>query len=226
MTINTLDTGHRKRLKERFSKTKGQGFADYEVLELILFLALPRIDIKPLAKKLLKRFGSVSEILNAPEHLLREIKGIGPQAVHVLNLFHFASAFMLKENFDRGPILKNWKILVDYCKATMGFENKEILRILFLNKKGELISDEIQQTGTIDEIPVYAREIFKRALSLQAAGLILVHNHTSGEATPSTQDILITRNLITLGQELGVEICDHIIVGQKDYFSFKQTGLM
>lgn len=225
MTDENLDLGHRKRLRERFKKTKGEGFPAYEILELILFLAVPRIDVKPIAKKLLRKFGTLADVLSAPSHLLREIPGIGHQAVHVAHLFHFVSSYILKERFQWNPILTNWAILIDYCKVTMAYETKEMVRALYLNKKGCLIADEIQQTGTIDHTPIYAREIFKRALELQAAGIILVHNHPSEDPCPSKEDIQITENLVILGKELGIEICDHIIIGKEGHISLKALGL-
>ena len=185
--------GHRERLKTRFHDAGGVSLADYELLELILFQALPRRDTKPIAKALLNRFGSFSEVLAAPEGELTRIPGIGEAAVHHLKLIQAAAQRFARDSVRERPLLGSWSAVIDYCRAAMAYEAIEQFRVLFLDKKNMLIADEVQQTGTVDHTPVYPREVVKRALELSATALILVHNHPSGDPTPSTADIQMTK---------------------------------
>ena len=218
--------GHRQRLRERFEKLGGEALPDYELLELVLFQAIPRADTKPLAKALLARFGSFSEVLGAPEDRLLEVEGVGDAVVHHLKVVKAAAQRFARDPIMERPLLDSWKSVIDYCKAAMAYEPIEQFRILFLNKRNELIADEVQQTGTVDHTPVYPREVVKRALQLSATAVILVHNHPSGDATPSTADIQMTKQVIDIAKPLGIVVHDHIIVGREGHASLKGLKLM
>lgn len=219
-------TGHRDRLRERFISGGPEAMADYELLELILFMAIPRRDVKPLAKDLIKRFDTLSGVLNAPAAALVEMDGISETAAITLKSVAAAGHRMLKQELINKPLLNNWTRLTEYCRATMGHETKEHFRLLFLNKKNELIADEIQQTGTVDHTPVYPREIVKRALELDATAIILCHNHPSGDTTPSTDDIQMTNNVVETAKAMGIVVHDHIIVSRKGIASFRAMKLI
>src|SRR5512134_2024156 len=218
--------GHRERLRRRFREGGSDALPDYELLELILFRAAPRRDTKPMAKALIARFGTFAEALNAPEELLREIPGIGEAAVIELKLVRAAALRLMRgEVLDR-PVLSSWALVLDYCRATMGFESKEQFRILFLDKRNQIIADEVQQTGTVDHTPVYVREVVKRALELSATAIVLVHNHPSGDPTPSRADIEMTKQIAEIAKPLGVELHGHIIVGRDGHASLKGLKLI
>lgn len=185
--------GHRERLRRRFREAGADALPDYELLELVLFRAAPRRDTKPLAKALIARFGTFAEALNAPEELLREIPGIGDAAITELKLVRAAALRLMRGEVLERPVLSSWSQVLDYCRASMGFASKEQFRILFLDKRNQIIADEVQQTGTVDHTPVYVREVVKRALELSATAIVLVHNHPSGDPTPSRADIEMTR---------------------------------
>jgi DNA repair protein RadC len=226
--------GHRDRLKQRFRDVGGEAFADYELLELVLFQVLPRADTKPLAKALLKRFGTFADVIAADERLLREVRGAGDAVAHHFKVMQAAAqrfqrdrargSFIVSD--DGRPPLDSWNAVIDYCRTAMGYEPIEQFRILFLNKRNQLIADEVQQTGTVDHTPVYPREIMKRALELSATAIILVHNHPSGDPTPSAADIQMTRQVVDIAKPLGVVVHDHIIVGRDGHASFKALKLM
>jgi DNA repair protein RadC len=218
--------GHRERLRRRFREGRADALPDYELLELILFRAAPRRDTKPLAKALIARFGTFAETLNAPEELLYEVPGIGDAAVSELKLVRAAALRLMRGEVLERPVLSSWDLVLDYCRATMGFEAKEQFRILFLDKRNQIIGDEVQQTGTVDHTPVYVREVVKRALELSATAIVLVHNHPSGDPTPSKADIEMTKQIVTAGKPLGVVVHDHIIVGKKGHASFRGLGLI
>lgn len=217
--------GHRGRLRERFLKARGD-LADYELIELLLFAAMPRRDVKPIAKALLKRFGSFAGVLNADLKSLTEISGIGDTAAVSLLAVREAAVRLLQDDVLNQPILSNWQSLMDYLRASMAHGKKEQFRILFLNRKNVLIADELQQEGTVDHTPVYPREVIKRALDLGASALILVHNHPSGDPTPSQADIEMTRDLQSAGEKLGIQLHDHIVVSKSGNNSFKTLGLL
>lgn len=217
--------GHRARLRERFLKARGD-LADYELIELLLFSAMPRRDVKPIAKALLKRFGSFAGVLNADLNALREISGIGDTAAVSLLAVREASVRLLQDDILDQPVLGNWQSLMDYLRAAMAHGKKEQFRILFLNRKNVLIADELQQEGTVDHTPVYPREVIKRALDLGASALILVHNHPSGDPTPSQADIEMTKDLQSAGDKLGIQLHDHIVVSKSGNTSFKTLGLL
>ncbi|MEX2319580.1 MAG: DNA repair protein RadC [Bauldia sp.] len=218
--------GHRDRLKQRFRESGGEKLADYELLELILFQVLPRQDTKPLAKKLLATFGTFSEVLAAPETQLREIDGIGQAVVHHFRLTKAAAQRFARDPLRELPLLDSWKLVIDYCKAAMAYEPIEQFRILFLNKRNQLIADEVQQSGTVDHTPVYPREVVKRALQLSATAIVLVHNHPSGDPTPSSADIQMTKQVVDVAKPLGIVVHDHIIVGRNGHASFRGLKLI
>lgn len=218
--------GHRTRLRERFRDTGADGLADYELLELLLFRALPRRDTKPLAKRLIEAFGSFAQTVTAPEHRLREIEGVGDAVVTELKLTHATALRIIKGELAESAVLSTWDKVLDYIHAAMAFEAREQLRILFLDKRNKLIADEVQQRGTVDHTPVYVREVVKRALELSACAIILVHNHPSGDPTPSQADIEMTKQIIASAQPLGVHVHDHIIVGKDGHASFRGLGLI
>ncbi len=218
--------GHRDRLRERFATAGHEALPDYELLELLLFRLIPRADTKPVAKALLARFGTLAQVLGAPEHLLREVKGVGPAVALDLKVIAAAAQRMLRSEIKGRQTLSSWMQVIDYCRAAMAFEEREQFRILFLDKKNALIADEVQQTGTVDHTPVYPREVVRRALELSATAIILVHNHPSGDPTPSRADIEMTREIIEAGKRLGIVVHDHIIIGKNGHASMKGLQLI
>jgi DNA repair protein RadC len=218
--------GHRERLRRRFRDAGADAIPDYELLELILFRAVPRRDTKPLAKAILAQFGSFAEALNAPEERLREVPGLGEAAITEIKLVRAAALRLVRgEVLDR-PVLASWSQVLDYCRASMGFEATEQFRILFLDKRNQIIADEVQQKGTVDHTPVYVREVVKRALELSATAIVLVHNHPSGDPTPSRADIEMTKQIVSAAKNLGIVVHDHIIVGKQGHASFRGLGLI
>ncbi len=193
---------------------------------MALFASVPRRDTKPLAKTLLKKFGSFAEVVHAPENLLREIDGIGDASVTQLKLLAAAAGRIAKGEIKRSVALSSWDDVVSYCRTGMAFADKEQFRILFLDKRNQLIADEVQQTGTVDHTPVYPREVIKRALELSATALILVHNHPSGDPSPSQADIQMTKAIIAIASPLGISVHDHIIVGKGGHASLKGMRLI
>ncbi len=200
--------------------------ADYELLELLLFRILPRRDTKPMAKALIKRFGSFSEVLAAPPNLLREIDGLGESAAIDLKVILAAAQRFARDEVVDRPVLASWPELIDYCRSQMAFAEKEQFRILFLDKRNQLIADEVQQMGTVDHTPVYPREVIKRSLELSATALILVHNHPSGDPTPSSADVQMTRAIMDIATPLGITIHDHVIVGRNGHVSLRARKLL
>ena len=191
----------------------------------MLFNAIARRDTKPMAKRLIERFGSFAEAINAPPERLKEVEGVGDAAILQLKLVRAAALRLMQGGIMQRPVLTSWTAVLDYCRAAMGFEAREQFRILFLDKKNRLIADEVQQRGTVDHTPVYVREVVKRALELSASAIILVHNHPSGDPTPSRADIDMTRQIVDAARPLGVTIHDHIIVGRQGHASFKSLKL-
>jgi DNA repair protein RadC len=217
--------GHRQRLRARFLKGGKDSLAEYELLELILFMAIPQRDVKPLAKSLLTKFGSLGAVLHAPFSEL-ESYGLSENSIATLKVIEAASFELLKSDIMKQPILNSWTKLLDYLKATMEHDRNEHFRVIFLNKKNEIIADEIQQSGTVDHTQAYPREIMKRALELSSTAIILVHNHPSGDPTPSKPDIDMTKQIIDSGKPFSIVIHDHIIVSKSGTTSFKQLGLI
>jgi DNA repair protein RadC len=218
--------GHRERLRARFREAGAEALTDYELLELVLFRALPRRDVKPLAKILIRKFGSFAEVVNAPSALLVEVDGIGESAVTEIRLIAATASRIAKGRLMDRPVLSSWSTVIDYCRTTMAFADKEQFRVLFLDKRNQLIADELQQVGTVDHTPVYPREVVKRALELSATAIILVHNHPSGDPTPSTADIQMTKSIIEVAGPLGISVHDHIIVGKQGHASLKGLRLI
>ena len=218
--------GHRERLRERFYSAGPDALSDYELLEMALFAAIPRRDTKPLAKLLLKKFGSFAEVVHAPVARLREVEGIKDASINQLKLLAAAAGRIAKGEIRRSVALSSWNEVIDYCRSGMAFADKEQFRLLFLDKRNQLISDEVQQTGTVDHTPVYPREVIKRALELSATALILVHNHPSGDPSPSQADIQMTKAIIDIAAPLGISVHDHIIVGKNGHASLKGMKLI
>jgi DNA repair protein RadC len=218
--------GHRKRLRGRFRGAGAEAVSDYELLELVLFRAIPQRDIKPLAKELIAKFGSFAEVVAAPPGRLAEVKGMGMSdaAITELKVVHAAASRLARGQVQKRPALSSWSSVLDYCCTAMAFAEKEQFRVLFLDKRNQLIADELQQVGTVDHTPVYPREVVKRALELSATALILVHNHPSGDPTPSRADIQMTQAIIDVAKPLGISVHDHIIVGKEGHASFKGCG--
>lgn len=219
-------SGHRQRLRERFKTGGPDALPDYELLELLLFRAIPRRDTKELAKRLIARFGSFAEVINAPEHRLSEVKDVGEAVITELKIVRAAALRLMRGEIIKRPALSSWNQVLDYCRAAMGFETREQFRILFLDKRNQLITDEVQQEGTVDHTPVYVREVVKRALELSATALVLVHNHPSGDPTPSRADIDMTKQIIEAARPLGITIHDHIIVGREGHVSLRGLRLI
>jgi DNA repair protein RadC len=218
--------GHRDRLRARFSDVGGDGLPDYELLELVLFRSIPRRDVKPIAKEILKRFGTFAEALAAAPQRLMEIDGVGESVVTDLKIVEAAARRMAKGAVAKRPVLSSWSAVLDYCRTAMAFAEKEQFRLLFLDKRNALIADEVQQSGTVDHTPVYPREVVKRALELSASAVILVHNHPSGDPTPSSTDIKMTRDIIEVAKPLGITVHDHTIVGREGHASLKGLRLI
>ncbi len=218
--------GHRHRLRERFQRGGPDALADYELLELVLFAAYPRRDVKPIAKQLIDRFGSFAEVISADPERLEEVSDVSTAAIASLKVVQAAALRLMQTRILNRPVLSSWQSLLDYCQASMAYNGTEHFRILFLDRKNTLIADEVQQTGTVDHTPVYPREVVKRALALGASALIMVHNHPSGDPTPSRGDIDMTREVAEAGRSLGITLHDHIVVGRGRHASFKSLGLL
>jgi DNA repair protein RadC len=218
--------GHRDRLRERFAANGGDDLPDYELMELLLFQIIPRRDVKPLAKQLITRFGSFAETLAAPVEQLQEFSGIGETSALALKVIYASSKRLSRQLIMNKPVFNHQQAVLEYCRAAMAFESKEQFRILFLNNKNILIADEVQQIGTVNHTPVYPREVIKRALELSATAIILVHNHPSGDPTPSRDDIEMTKKLRDAGKPLGVAIHDHIIMAKNGHTSFVESSLL
>ena len=218
--------GHRQRLRQRFLEAGSEAVSDYELLELVLFRAIPQRDLKPLAKSLIATFGSFAEVIAAPPKRLAEIKGLGDAAIVELKIVQGAANRLARGQVKKRPLLSSWSNVLDYCRTAMAFADKEQFRILFLDKRNQLIVDELQQVGTIDHTPVYPREVVKRALELSATAIILVHNHPSGDPTPSRADIQMTQAIIEVAKPLGISVHDHIIVGKEGHASLKGLKLI
>ncbi|MBO6716592.1 MAG: DNA repair protein RadC [Rhizobiaceae bacterium] len=218
--------GHRKRLRDRFAQNGPGALADYELLEPMLFRVFPRRDTKQLSKALIGRFGSFAEVMGAPQRLLQEVDGIGETAALEIKVVAAAAERMAKGTIADRQVLSSWAEVITYCRAAMAFEPREQFRILFLDKKNVLIADEVQQVGTVDHTPVYPREVVRRALELSATAVVLVHNHPSGDPTPSRADIEMTKTIIDTAKPLGITVHDHVIVGKSGHASLKGLQLI
>jgi DNA repair protein RadC len=218
--------GHRERLRERATAGGLAALPDYEVLELLLFRSIPRGDVKPLAKQLLARFGSLGAVLGASPQDLRTIPGVGEAVALDLKLLHEASLRTAREQVARRPVISSWGALLDYTKTALAHEAREQFRVLFLDRKNQLIADEVLGHGTVDHAPVYPREVVRRALELSSSAIILVHNHPSGDPTPSSADVDMTRQVVDAARPLRISVHDHLVVGRHGVASFKALGLM
>ncbi|SLN56193.1 RadC family protein [Oceanibacterium hippocampi] len=219
--------GHRARLRERFLTGGPDALLDYELLEMVLYAALPRGDTKALAKRLLAAFDdSFAAVVAADPERLKQVRGVGDATVAAIKTVDAAAGRLLRGRAKGRSVLSSWQAVTDYCRATMGLRSTEQFRILFLDRRNQLIADEDQQRGTVDHTPVYPREVVKRALEIGASAIILVHNHPSGDLTPSRADIEMTRLVKEAAGALGITIHDHVIVGSNGYASFKALGLL
>ncbi|PIW30379.1 MAG: hypothetical protein COW29_04235 [Rhodobacterales bacterium CG15_BIG_FIL_POST_REV_8_21_14_020_59_13] len=218
--------GHRDRLRARFAKAGGDALADYELLELFLFRSIPRRDVKPLAKDLIARFGDLGGVAAASIEALTDIKGVNEKTAIDLKLLQAASARMALEGALDRPVISSWPALISYCRTAMQHEPVEQFRVLFLDKKNRLKADEVISKGTVDQAPVFPREVVKRALAHEASAIILVHNHPSGDVTPSTADIEITKTIVDASKPFNIIVHDHLIIGREMTASFKSLGLI
>lgn len=217
---------HRKRLRQRFIGGGATAIADYELIELVLFRAIPRQDVKPLARKLLETFDDFNGVLSAPRERLLQVSGVGEAVVTELKIVEAAAHRLAQARIMDRPAIAGWQPLVDYCRTAMAHRETEQFRILFLDRKNVLMADEAQAKGTVDHVPVYPREVVKRALELNASALILVHNHPSGDPTPSDADIAVTRQIEEAAKALSITLHDHLVIGKADEFSFRANGYL
>lgn len=218
--------GHRQRLREKFRDHGPQPLADYELIELLLCLAIPREDVKPLAKALLQRFGHLSALLSADQKTLLEINGVGPAVAHVIKLAYALNVRSSHQQVLGKVVLQGWQQVIDYCMLTMAYQSREQLRILFLDAQNQLIADEIIYQGSVNHLSIYPRDIMRRALEVEACAIILVHNHPSGDPTPSRADIDTTIKIQKIADELGIQLHDHLIIGQGRHASMKGLGIL
>jgi len=218
--------GHRQRLRDRFRQAGGDALSDYELVELLLFSAIPRRDVKQIAKALIARFGSFAAAISADRAALAAVPGLGDAAIDALKAVREGAVRLLRADAMAAPVLGSWQKVLDYCRASMAHGATEQFRVLFLDRKNALIADEEQARGTVDHAPVYPREVVKRALELAASAIIMVHNHPSGDPTPSKADIDMTRAVVKAAEAVGVVLHDHIVVGRTGHASFKGLGLL
>lgn len=217
---------HRKRLRDRFMTGGATALPDYEMLELVLFRAIPRQDVKPLARRLLDRFGDFNRVVTAPPGQLAQVDGVGDAVICELKIVEAAAQRLARARVMQRHVISSWDAVLDYCHTVMAHRDTEQFRILFLDRKNTLIADEEQARGTVDHVPVYPREVVKRALELNASALILVHNHPSGDPTPSDSDIQITGQIEMAAQALGITLHDHLIIGKSRELSFRAERLI
>lgn len=218
--------GHRERLRRRFLDGGADALPDYELLELLLFQSIPRKDTKALAKKLIQAFGSFAGVISAPVEALQRFPEMGPVAAANLKVVQAAAQRLAREEVLDRPVMSSWQKVLDYCRASMAHDGIEHFRLLFLDRKNALIADEVQQRGTVDHTPVYPREVMRRALELGASALIMVHNHPSGDPTPSKADVDMTRHVINAGEPLGIVVHDHIVIARSGHASLRSMGLI
>lgn len=227
MTEKPHYIGHRSRLREKVLKNGAGTLSDYELLEALLFLAIPRGDVKPLSKDLLKNFQSLSKLLAASDEELKKIDGVGEGVITSFRIIKETAGRLLKEDMQEMPVLASMSSVLDYCRLQMEHNKIEEFRVLYLNARHTLIKDEVQQKGTINHTQAYPREIVKRALEVGASSMILVHNHPSGDPTPSKADIDTTKTVMMAAAHLSIELHDHLIIGSKGrYYSFRANGLL
>lgn len=219
--------GHRHRVRERFLKG-GRDMADYELLEAYLMIAIPRRDVKPIAKALIAKFGSFADVINAPQSELLEMEGIGENSVFALKMVSAAAVRMSWEQLKGAdlPVIGNMDMLIDYCRMSMCYQDVEEFRIIYLNSKNQVVDQEIQQKGTINHVSIHPREVVKAALEKKACAVIMVHNHPTGDATPSKADVEVTKNVKAALESMNIELHDHVVVSRYGYYSFRDGGLI
>ena len=223
------NAGHRERLRDRYREVGPEGLSHHELLELLLFEFIPRADTKGTAKALLKRFGTLEGVLHAPAKELRTVSGVGPKVAEAISVLAAIHRRALEDRFRDKVVLSSWKAVMDYLRAEMGFLHHEQFRVLFLDKRNGLIANEAMQEGTVDHTPAYPREVIRRAIELSATALVLVHNHPSGDPTPSRADVDMTKQIIAAGEPLGIVVHDHVIIGRDEsagYASLKGLQLI
>lgn len=220
--------GHRKRIRDKFLQNGGESMADYEMLELLLTMSIPRRDVKPVAKDLVRRFGSFAEVINASQEELMSCEGIKETSVALLKAVKESAIRMQMQNLRSSdvPVINNWDAMIDYCRSLMAYKNIEEFRIIYLNSKLRVIEDEIQQRGTIDQVSVHPREVIKSAIAKGASAIILVHNHPSGDTTPSRADIQITRQIVDGAKSVNIQLLDHLIISKNEIYSFKDHHIL
>ena len=226
MADEETHAGHRQRLRERLLKDGAGRLADYELLEYLLFGANARSDTKALAKQLLQRFGGLPAVFAADPVQLRDVKGLGEAGVALLKAIQGAAVRLARLELEQRPLLTAWQQVLDYCRIALAHEGSERFHVLYLDRKNHLIADEVQQVGTVDQVTVYPREVVKRALNLGATALILVHNHPSGDPTPSRADVAMTNEVVSAAKPLGIAVHDHVVVARKGVASFRSLGLL
>ncbi len=226
VTFAGADGGNRKRLRQRLMTADGVALTDDELLELLLPMARPQREIKPLARRLLKRFGSVAGVLSTDPVALAEMDGMAEASVVHLKAVQVAAVRLAREEAMERPVIESWRKVLAYCRANIGHNKVEQMWLLFLDGKNVLITDELHQTGTVDHVSVYPREVIKRALEVDASAIIMVHNHPSGDPTPSRDDIEMTREINEAAEKLGISLYDHIIITRGSCASFKSMGLL
>lgn len=218
--------GHRGRLRQRLLDGGGDALQDYELIEYLLMLPLPRRDTKPLAKALLREFGGIGGVMSADPNALMRVKGVGETVVAAIKVVQATSLRLLRSEIERQPVLGSWQALLDYLRADMAYKGTERVRVLYLNTKNELIRDEVASEGSIDQAAIYVREIIRRGMELEASALILVHNHPAGDPSPSRADINLTRDIIDAGKRLGISVHDHVIIASSGHSSMRALGLI
>ena len=217
---------HRERLRHRFMSAGHTALADYELLELVLFRAIARADVKPLAKRLMTTFGDFNHVISAPPERLRSISGVGEAVIRELKIVEASAHRLARARVIGRPALSSWSALMEYCKIAMAHQANEEFRVLFLDRRNVLIADEALAKGTVDHVPVYPREVVKRALEINASAIILVHNHPSGDPTPSEPDIAMTERILAATDAVGITLHDHVIIGKESDSSFRSLGLI
>ncbi len=218
--------GHRERLREKFLEQGPDALADYEIIELLLTLARPRIDCKPIAKALLRQFGSLPAVMAAHPDALRKVDDVGESTIVALKLVQATAQRMLKREVLDKPVLDSWNKVLDYCHSAMAHQREEQLRLLFLDGRNALVADEIQSKGTVNHTPLYVREVVRRALELGASALIMAHNHPTGDPSPSRDDIALTREVRNALKVVGVSLHDHIVIGRKGHCSLRSMNVI
>ncbi|WP_353276304.1 RadC family protein [Wolbachia endosymbiont (group B) of Villa cingulata] len=218
--------GHRKRLRERIISDNGQSLLDYEILEHILYSAYSRIDVKPVAKSLIENFGSLNKVFNADLEALQNIEGVSNAAISAIFCVKQAFVRSVRKEVKDLPIINNWENLLDYLKVSIGSLNKENFRVIYMNKRYRLIAEDLQNFGTVDQTPIYVKEIIRRALLIGSTSIVISHNHPSGDIQPSSSDMFLTRQLAEACKSIGIELIDHIIITFSSYFSFKENRLL